>query len=182
MAKTFEDYKRELMDMYNMAKENPSGNRDVGNPNQENTGERPLLLLDTDTTPPHSDEYTGKGGLTVALTHSRQTYPVSGATVEILNGNGKTIDTEVTDQSGKTRRILLPAPSKVYSETPGESYKDVAAFYIIKINADGFLPVTIKNVPVFDGVNTTQPLDLTFSATAGSENPIVIDLSRVNTL
>lgn len=117
----------------------------------------------------------------MALTHSRGLYPVSGANVTVLSGE-RVIEREVTDLSGKTRRIMLPAPSKIYSESPEGNPRDVSAFYNVTVSADGFLPVRLEGVPIFDGVNTTQPLDLTYRATAGNDRPITIKFDNSYTL
>ncbi len=173
MDKTVEDYKRELMEFYHRHKAIPANTQDIRPPEvDENIGTRPTVPLPPQFLP-DPEAYTGRGGLTVALTHSRGLYPVSGASVTVLQGD-RVLEREVTDLSGKTRRMILPAPSKIYSESPGESYRDVSAFYDIRIEADDFLPVTVEGVPIFDGVNTTQPLDLTFRTTAGNDRPIII--------
>ncbi len=181
MEKSIEDYKRELMELYHSRKAIPVNTQDVRPPEvDENIGTRPTLQLPEEIVP-EPESYTGRGGLTIALTHSRGLYPVSGANVTVLQGD-RTIEREVTDLSGKTGRIMLPAPSKIYSESPGENYRDVAAFYDIRIDADGFLPVRIEGVPIFDGVNTTQPLDLTYIAAAGNNQPITIKFDNSYTL
>ena len=181
MEKTIEDYKRELMDFYRRHEAVPANTQDI-RPSEvdENIGSRPTIPLPSQPMP-EPEAYTGVGGLTVALTHSRGLYPVAGANVTVLDGN-RVIEREVTDLSGKTKRLLLPAPSKIYSEAPGENYRDVSAFYDIKIEAEGFLPVTVEGVPIFDGVNTTQPLDLTYRSTAGNDQPIIIKFDNSYTL
>ncbi len=182
MEKSIEDYKRELLELYNRRRVVAANTQDI-RPEEvaENIGTRPVVPLPPTPTP-EPEPYTGLGGLTVALTHSRGLYPVAGANVTITNSEGRDIEREVTDLSGKTRRILLPAPSKIYSEAPGTNYRDVSALYDIKIDANGFLPVTIEGVPVFDGVNTTQPLDLTFSTVTENGKPIVIKFNNTYTL
>lgn len=181
MKKSIEDYKRELMELYSRRKVLPANTQDVRPPEvDENIGSRPTVNLPPEIIP-DTDSYTGIGGLTVALTHSRGLYPVAGANVTVKQGD-RVLEREVTDLSGKTKRILLPAPSKLFSEAPGTSYRDVAAYYDILIEADTFVPVNIEGVPIFDGVNTTQPLDLTYSAVAENNRPITIKFNNNNTL
>lgn len=173
MEKSIEDYKRELLEFSRRAKVLPANTQDIRPPEvDEAIGTRPDVPLSPEFLP-DPESYTGSGGLTVALTHSRGLYPVSGATVTVYDGN-RVIEREVTDLSGKTKRVLLPAPSKIYSESPGENPRDVSAFYDLSIEADGFLPVRIEGVPIFDGVNTTQPLDLTYRVSAAGDQTIVI--------
>ena len=181
MEKSIEDYKRELMELYRSRPIVPANSQAVREQDTPITEQRPIVPF-AQNDEQLREPYTGKGGLMVALTHSRGTYPVEGASVSVLDKNGRVIDREVTDNSGKTTRLLLPAPSKILSEAPGESYSNVAAFYDLKIEAENFVPVTIKGVPIFDGVNTTQPLDLTYTASAASNQPIVISFSNTNTL
>ena len=177
LEKSINEYKQELLQLYH-SRDTVAANAQLTPPNPDNG---PQVNLSAPP-PDEISAYNGEGGLTVALTHSRQTYPVAGALVTVVGQAGDVAKKTITDTSGKTPLIMLPAPSKIYSEIPGESYAQVAAFYTLKIQAQGFLPVTINGVPIFDGVNTTQPLDLTFSATAGSENPIVINLDNSYTL
>ena len=173
MEKSIEDYKRELLEYSRRAKVIPANTQEVRPPEvDENIGTRPDVTLPPQFLP-DPENYTGSGGLTVALTHSRGLYPVAGASVTIYDGD-KVIEREVTDLSGKTKRILLPAPAKIYSESPGENPRDVSAFYDLLIEADGFLSVRVEGVPIFDGVNTTQPLDLTYTAAAENNQPIII--------
>lgn len=181
MEKSIEDYKRELLEFSRRARVIPANTQDIRPPEvDENIGTRPDLSLPEEFLP-DPEEYTGSGGLTVALTHSRGLYPVSGANITVFDG-GRVIEREVTNSSGKTQRLLLPAPSKIYSETPGENPRDVSAFYDLLIEADGFVPVRIEGVPIFDGVNTTQPLDLTYTAAAENNRPIVIKYDNNYTL
>ena len=173
MPKSMEDYKQELMDFYRRAKAIPVNSQDVRPPEvEEDAGTRPDVALPENFSP-DVDSYTGFGGLTVALTHSRGLYPVAGAAVTVLS-KGKVIEREVTDLSGKTERLRLPAPAKIFSETPAEGYRDVSAFYDLWIEADEFVPVRVEGVPIFDGVNTTQPIDLTFKVSADNDRPITI--------
>lgn len=138
----------------------------------------------TDYKPPKAPEkgQMGEGSLVVFVTHSRGLYPVENATVKVAKENGEPIVTERTDSSGKTPPLTLPAPSKIYSETPGENAADVLEGYDVRIDADSFVSVIIQGVPIFDGVKTLQPIDLVSLSAAPGPGPTVIKFNNSYTL
>ncbi len=138
----------------------------------------------TDYEPPKAPEkgQMGEGSLVVFVTHSRGLYPVENATVRVAKKSGEPIVTERTDSSGKTPPLTLPAPSKIYSETPGENAADVSEGYDVRIDADGFVSVIIQGVPIFDGVKTLQPIDLVSLSAAPGPGPTVIKCNNSYTL
>ncbi|MDO4530371.1 MAG: carboxypeptidase-like regulatory domain-containing protein [Bacillota bacterium] len=66
--------------------------------------------------------------------------------------------TLTTDESGRTEPLSLPAPRRILSQKPGS--EAVYATYQAKVTAAGYLPVTIRDLPVFDGITTIQPVRL----------------------
>ena len=65
----------------------------------------------------------------------------------------------LTDESGKTEPVSLPAPSRSLSQSPNNGI--VYGSYEAKVTAKGYLPTEIRNLPVFDGVTSIQPVNLT---------------------
>ena len=89
--------------------------------------------------------------------------PIERATVVISKAlpNGRTLSvTTMTDESGKTAEISLPAPRRDKSQTPGGT--DVFATYDALIFATGTVPVVVHDIPIFDGITTIQPVALSF--------------------
>ena len=68
--------------------------------------------------------------------------------------------TTMTDESGKTAEISLPAPRRDKSQTPGGT--DVFATYDALIFAPGTVPVVVHDIPIFDGITTIQPVAPSF--------------------
>lgn len=101
------------------------------------------------------------GTLLFQVTGGQGAFPIAGASVTIVRDlddiHAFSIRTE-TDESGKTAEFSLPAPAKSLSQTPGNG--DVFAVYRARITAPDYAPVEVKNIPVFDGVTTIQPVNL----------------------
>ncbi len=119
------------------------------------------------------------GRLIVILTHSRGLFPVEAAEVEVYSTDGRRLVSTVTDMSGRTEIISLPAASKTLSSAPGGV--DPTAFYDVFVEAQGFVPTRVKNVKIYEGVTSLQKLDLPYK-TASNDAEWVIDLSRANNL
>ncbi len=127
---------------------------------------------------PNSDQMSGMGKLIVNVTSVRGIYPVEGARVTVFTGdeeNSAVLAQLVTDRSGKTPIIELPAPSSVFTEAPDPSERPYA-YYNIKTVADGFVDTYNYNVAVFDTVTSLQNVGLQ-PVTTGIEGnrPIVIN-------
>lgn len=116
------------------------------------------------------------GFLTVLVTHSRGTFPVNGARVDVFNKNGDLILTEFTDMSGRTRTMALPTQPGINSENPNTTQEGVSDYYDIEISAPNFVKARINNIPIFEGVNSLQGFDMVFVGAAPSTEMQVIDL------
>ena len=102
------------------------------------------------------------GTLIFQVTGGQGAFPVPNAIVtlsKVLRDNLSLSITIRTDESGKTEPISLPAPDRKLSQSPNNGV--VYAAYDAKVTATGFLPTEIRNLPVFDGVTTIQPVNLT---------------------
>lgn len=98
------------------------------------------------------------GSILVQVTMANGAVPIQGAKVIISDANGKTIQSGVTDQSGKISRIELPAPSLEYSQSPG--LKVPYYTYNIRIEKPGFYKEEFLNVAVFPGIESIQGASL----------------------
>ena len=102
------------------------------------------------------------GTLIFQVTGGQGAFPVPNATVtlsKVLKDDFSLSITIRTDESGKTQPVSLPAPDRKLSQSPNNGI--VYAAYDAKVTAEGFLPTEIRNLPVFDGVTTIQPVNLT---------------------
>ncbi len=129
---------------------------------------------------PETDLPTGL--LKITVSHSQNTFPVVNARYTVFDKNGNEVSVGTTDESGMSAEILLPAIPKGISETPGTNYLNSAVFYDIEILADGYIPITIKNIPIFEGITTLQNFDLTFFSASPNGAPQTITLPTENAL
>lgn len=101
------------------------------------------------------------GTLIFQVTGGQGAFPVPGATILLtkqLNDQQRLSVTVITDESGKTQPISLPAPSRELSQRPGNGI--VFATYQAEISAPGYVTTEIRDLPVFDGITTIQPVNL----------------------
>lgn len=125
------------------------------------------------TTPPVSEgsqrmaatPNLGAGNLIVNVTTQSRTKPVVGAVVTVSHPDesGNKIAAQViTDSSGKTELIRLPAPIREIPIYPQPmTGGDLSAKYIVDIQAPGFEAVSGEEVSIFDGVTSVKRVDLT---------------------
>ncbi len=88
--------------------------------------------------------------------------PISFAVVRIFgaeDGNKGVVYSLLTDEDGITERINLPAPPRELSETP-ETAQLPYSVYNIEIEKQGYYPKKLFNVPVFEGINSEQPVPM----------------------
>lgn len=91
--------------------------------------------------------YTARGAL-----------PVPNAEIivsSVIGGNRHVFYTLTTDISGQTPIVSLPAPPKEQSLTP-DSRITPYAVYDVSVKAQGFNDVYIKDMPVFEGIQSVQ--------------------------
>lgn len=105
--------------------------------------------------------YPKTGFLKVQTTIANGTFPISDVTVEVSKTfpTGRyVINTQMTDISGLTQPISLPAPPALISLTPG--IKEPFASYDITLTHPKYTTVRIHNVPIYENQTTLQPVDL----------------------
>lgn len=101
------------------------------------------------------------GTLIFQVTGGQGAFPVPNATILLtkqLNDQQSLSFTIVTDESGKTAPVSLPAPSRELSQRPGNGI--VFATYQAEISAPNYVTTEIRDLPVFDGITTIQPVSL----------------------
>ena len=107
-------------------------------------------------------EMTGTGYITAEVTTGDGAVPVENAVVLITRKEGDKnvlVRMLVTDESGSTETVALPAPDIRYSEAPDPLEKPYAE-YNLSAYAKGFYPVPEMTVPVFSTVKSIQPIAL----------------------
>lgn len=170
--KTPQDYARELMEIYR------ANSSQIAQSNQLQTA----LPDDNSVSAPRSTESVfpdGVGGLTVNVTTLRRLYPVKGAVVTVFTGKGEAqtvIETDITDESGKSGVFNLKAPVKSESQQAESDGVIPYASYNVSVRSDGYVEQIAMNVPVFSGVISVQGIDLTpVSAAGGHTAPQIIE-------
>lgn len=118
----------------------------------------PRYSGETDEAPDES----GTGYIKAEVTTGGGAVPIENAVVLITKKDGgKTylLKMLITDESGSTETVALPAPNASFSETPTPEEKPFADYYI-SAYAEGFYAENDMEVPVFSGVKSIQPIAL----------------------
>lgn len=109
-----------------------------------------------------SPDESGIGYIKAEVTTGSGAVPIENAVVLITKKDGEKtylLKMLISDESGSTETVALPAPNVSYSETPDPSEKPFADYYI-SAYADGFYAENDMEVPVFSGVKSIQPIAL----------------------
>lgn len=125
----------------------------------------------------NGEDYGENGKLIVNVTTLRQLYPVANALVTVFTGdyqNPNPIDSSLTDQNGKSKTFLLPAPERELSLEAG-STKAVYTSYGILVKADGYADEVNLNIPIFRGVTSLQNVDMTLLSAQNGKNENIND-------
>ena len=106
---------------------------------------------------------SGEGYLIVQVSTAGGAIPLPGAIVTVRDYDpesgadvGNVISSMVTDRSGKTPVLSLPAPARSLSQAPGSSILPYA-LYSIDVQTDRYYENYYANVPIFDGIVAVQP-------------------------
>ena len=101
------------------------------------------------------------GTLIFQVTGGQGAFSVPNATILLtkqLNDQQSLSFTVTTDESGKTVPVSLPAPDRELSQRPGNGL--VFSTYQAEISAPNYVKTEIRDLPVFDGITTIQPVNL----------------------
>lgn len=144
--KTFDEYLSELNEMYKRKKEVPV------------ISEAPI-------------NYTsGMGSVIVVVNGGNNAIPLKNAMVKIMDKNGSVLFQTLTDESGKTDIIKLPAPALSESLTPSQNNTKVYALYDISAEKENYVMSTNENVPVFDSTVSIQEFNLVWLPASNGKN------------
>jgi len=131
------------------------------------------------------ERHIGRGYLKIWVTTAGRTLPIKGVTVKVYTQDGKLLYSLQTGDGGLTSTVELEAPSAAESQQPMPGVKPYAT-YVIRINADGFRPVSDGDVNIFEGITAIQPVELVplsapLDAEAGTPSRILIPDSLPDT-
>ena len=131
--------------------------------------------------PPTTDMNSATGGLIGVATSVRGLYFVPNAKVTVFKGdidNMEVIDTDITNQNGRTKELILETPLK--SESFDSANTEIPySLYNMMFEADGYLTNIHLNIPVFPTVTSRQTSNLLLLETAGvDKGPRIFDESQ----
>ena len=129
--------------------------------------------------------HTGNGYLKIWVTMAGRTLPVKGVPVQVYTQDGRLLYSLQTGDGGLTSTVELAAPSASESQQPDPGSKPFAT-YVIRVNADGFRPITDADVSIFEGITAIQPVELVPLSVAstvipGTTSQIIIPSSLPDT-
>lgn len=107
-------------------------------------------------------KYDSTGFLQIDATAAGGALPIPNLNVRISGAdedNRTVIYSIITDSSGKSETVSLPAPQRSYSLTPDPD-EQAYSNYIIEAYGDGFYAKTIYNVAIFSGIKSILPLEM----------------------
>ena len=99
------------------------------------------------------------GYLTIQARTAHDALPLPGVRVSVLDDEQNRIYELVTDESGETRRVALETMDKSYSQN--ENFTGTPYItYNVFAQAEGFEPISVSDIPIFDGESAHLPLVL----------------------
>lgn len=129
---------------------------------------------------------TESGTLLVEAFASDRAYAVESARVMIflpLESGNLTVFDGLTNISGDTVRVRLPAPPRALSMQPNETQMLPFANYTVFVEHPQFVRAVFTNVPVFSGIESIQPVQmLAKNAGTADDDPIIVDQTCENAL
>ena len=132
------------------------------------------------------DQNTESGTLRVEAFASDRAYAIENARVMIflpLESGNITVFDGLTNISGASVPVRLPAPPKALSMQPNETRVLPYATYTVFVEHPQFVRAVFTNVPVFSGIESIQPVQmLAKSIGPGDDGPIIVDQQRNNAL
>lgn len=134
---------------------------DIDYPDDDTDFEK-LFDDDDDDDRSNAPDMKGTGYLQVEVTTGDGAVPVPKAAVIVtqeIGGQSYLVTMKLTDRSGATDIIPLPAPLAEFSEAPDPSERPFSE-YNVTVYKKGFYTVPEVTVPIFDTVKSIQPVPL----------------------
>lgn len=99
------------------------------------------------------------GYLQIQTRTANDAIPLDGVPVRILDDEGNTLYRLTTDESGETQTVPLQTLDRSFSQNPNYLGTPYANYGVI-VEAEGFEPVSVTGIPIFDGETATLPVIL----------------------
>lgn len=104
----------------------------------------------------------GRGTILFRVYTAQEALPISGARCVVskrIGGETRELYALITDSSGQTRAEVLPVPSKELSQSYENSVQPFA-LYDATVTKEGYADVELRDIPVFDGVQSIQRVSM----------------------
>lgn len=126
------------------------------------------------------------GTLRIETYASDRAFAVPSARVMVflpLDSGNITLYDGITDISGSSERIILPAPPRSLSMSPNNGNILPYSAYTVYIEHPSYVRALFNNVPVFSGIESVQPVQMLAKVAGLSEpDPIIVNESGSSTL
>ena len=99
------------------------------------------------------------GYLTIQARTAHEALPLPGVRVSVLDDEQNRIYELTTDENGETRRVPLETMDKSYSQNENFTGTPYVTYNVLA-QAEGFEPVYVSDIPIFDGESAHLPLVL----------------------
>jgi len=99
----------------------------------------------------------GSGTLRFIIKTANGDLPVAGATILVVDNQGNVLYEEVSNADGSAPSVTLTAPDKEASLDPNYT-GEVFGSYNVRVSAQGYRPVEIIGVQIFDGESSYLPV------------------------
>lgn len=137
-----------------------SGNADAQNEMAQGTGESisNFPVPEYDTLAEFETNNRGGGTLAFRVFTAREALPIENAAIVVttrINGRNHEMFNAQTDNSGETRVQTLPAPSKELSQHADNNIQPFS-LYDASVEKIGYAKVILRDIPIFDGVQSIQ--------------------------
>lgn len=101
-----------------------------------------------------------KGSILIYTSAAGQAAPLAGAALTVLDESGTALAHLTADADGRAEAADLPAPDAAYSLDAANTAVRPYALYRIEAALDGWQPLVLDGVQVFDGQQTVARLAL----------------------
>lgn len=117
--------------------------------------------------------YSGQGALPVKDVRIRVTKEIGGDEILFLE--------DITDESGKTEAKSLPAPDASLSQQPNQSQQPLPyTTYTLTAENPNYTTLIKRDLPIFPGVISIQPLEMLAVPNSGWRPPIIDEEEEPN--
>ncbi len=99
------------------------------------------------------------GYLTMQARTAHDALPLRGVQVTVLDDEQNRVYELTTDENGETRRVALETVDKRYSQDENFTGTPYVTYNVLA-QAEGFNPVYVSDIPIFDGESAVLPLVL----------------------